>query len=237
MVTSRSQSSAEGCSNFSFQFFFWLKWVQIGKEFANPFGKRVQSKQRTQVMFFMKRGRLYSQPTCSLGDLDWKLAWKGIGSLRPKTLEISSWEKGPERTKKIFSIFDSSLCNKDSTMVYMKRTLEQVTLKVDPLVSIVFFIGFVNRRATKCSPDPTSWLFSTWVVVNSGRKWPISESCRGICQWFHAIFSTPAKVTSGKNCICIVDGRNTEILWRFCGWRDSSGMHNDFQYTLPHDTR
>ena len=28
-----------------------------------------------------------------IGDLDWKLAWQGIGTLRPKTLDISTWDK------------------------------------------------------------------------------------------------------------------------------------------------
>ena len=65
-----------------------------------------------------------------IGDLDWKLAWQGIGTLRPKTLDISTWDKGPDRIKKVFSIFDSSLCENNTDMEYMKRTLAQVTLKV-----------------------------------------------------------------------------------------------------------
>ena len=65
-----------------------------------------------------------------IGDLDWKLAWQGIGTLRPKTLDIATWDKGPDRNKKVFSIFDSTLCENDTDMVYMKRTLAQVTLKV-----------------------------------------------------------------------------------------------------------
>ena len=65
-----------------------------------------------------------------LGDLDWKLAWQGIGTLRPKTLDISTWDKGPDRIKKVFSIFDSSLCESNADMEYMKKTLAQVTLKV-----------------------------------------------------------------------------------------------------------
>ena len=141
-------------------------------------------------MFFMKRGRLYSQPTCSLGDLDWKLAWKGIGSLRPKTLEISSWEKGPERTKKIFSIFDSSLCNKDSTMVYMKRTLEQVTLKVDPLVSIGFFYRFCEQESHKMFSGPDQLIILNvggcqfWAKVANLRKLPRYLSMIS-CNFFH----------------------------------------------------
>ena len=65
-----------------------------------------------------------------IGDLDWKLAWQGIGTLRPKTLDIATWDKGPDRIKKVFSIFDSSLCENNTDMEYMKRTLAQVTLKV-----------------------------------------------------------------------------------------------------------
>ena len=71
-----------------------------------------------------------------IGDLDWKLAWQGIGTLRPKTLDISTWDKGPDRIKKVFSIFDSTLCENNTDMEYMKRTLAQVTLKVKWLIFI-----------------------------------------------------------------------------------------------------
>ena len=58
------------------------------------------------------------------------MAWKGIGTLRPKTLDITSWDKGADRTKKVFSIFDATPWDNNANMIYMSRALAQVTLKV-----------------------------------------------------------------------------------------------------------
>ena len=81
-----------------------------------------------------------------IGDLDWKLAWQGIGTLRPKTLDIATWDKGPDRIKKVFSIFDSSLCENNAYMEYMKRTLAQVTLKVKWLLFLTCLILQLTHR-------------------------------------------------------------------------------------------
>ena len=81
-----------------------------------------------------------------IGELDWKLAWQGIGTLRPKTLDITTWDKGPERIKNVFSIFDSSLCENNTDMKYMKRTLAQVTLKVKWLFFLTCLIPQLTHR-------------------------------------------------------------------------------------------
>ena len=101
-----------------------------------------------KVNLLKKKKSKLSEQKQTLGGQDWKLAWKGIGSLRPKTLDISSWEKEPGvRTRKVFSMFDSTPWDNDANMVYMRRALAQVTLKVrrsPVLLQLLFCTGPEN---------------------------------------------------------------------------------------------
>ena len=171
-----------------------------------------------------------------IGDLDWKLAWQGIGTLRPKTLDISTWDKGPDRIKKVFSIFDSSLCENNTDMEYMKRTLAQVTLKVKWLLfltCLILQLTFRTRNSVHRSLAQNSWLYSMWVERSSGLKWTILESFRGVESIFEIfVIVFCSKVTSGKDCFCLFDGRDLEILWWFCRGRYTSGSQTALLYLL-----
>ena len=115
-------------------------WERISKLFRKKGSRGTNDKGKSSLNKEIK----VSEQTLTLGDLDWKLAWKGIGSLRPKTLDISSWDKEPDRTKKVFSIFDSTPWDDNANMVYMTRVLAQVTLKVrrsSALFQLVFCSG------------------------------------------------------------------------------------------------
>ena len=102
-------------------------WQRIYK----LFGKKGTGGTQDEGKSVPKKEIKLSEQKHTLGDQDWKLAWKGIGNLRPKTLDISSWEKEPDVcTKKVFTIFDSTPWDNDANMVYMRRALAQVTLKV-----------------------------------------------------------------------------------------------------------
>ena len=98
----------------------------------NLFRKEGSGGTKDEGEFIPKGGNpAFLTNTYLIADLDWKLAWKGIGSLRPKTLDITSWDKkGADRIKKVFSIFDSTPWDNNANMIYMRRTLAQVTLKV-----------------------------------------------------------------------------------------------------------
>ena len=102
-------------------------WQRICK----LFGKNGTGGTHDEGKLVKKKKSKLSEQKQTLGGQDWKLAWKGIGSLRPKTLDISSWEKEPGvPIKKVFSMFDSTPWDNDANMVYMRRALAQVTLKV-----------------------------------------------------------------------------------------------------------
>ena len=125
-------------------------WERICKLFRKKGSRGTNDKGKSSLNKEIK----VSEQTLTLGDLDWKLAWKGIGSLRPKTLDISSWDKEPDRTKKVFSIFDSTPWDDNANMVYMTRVLAQVTLKVRR--SSALFQLLRTRKCFHLSLDLTS---------------------------------------------------------------------------------
>ena len=174
----------------------------------------------TRVNMFQKRKSSLWRNTYP-GLEDWKLAWKGIGNLRPKTLEIPSWNQGPGRIKNVFSIFDSTPWENDSNMVYMRKALAQVTMKV-PQCSILFPLLFCSGREIFSS---CLWI---WPANDTqcGRQWILDKSCKPekVAEVFPAKLKMyKSKVAFGKNCVCLIDGRDLKILRWFCGRRYSAG--------------
>ena len=78
------------------------------------------------------------------------------------------------------------------------------------------------RNSVHRSLVQTSWWYSMSVEQSSGLKWTILESFQGVqnlfCTYWYCF-----EVTSGKDCFCLFDGRDLEILWWFCRGRYTSG--------------
>ena len=158
--SSQSSSGELTCTN------FFLKtkmrelsnWQRIWKLFR----KKGSGGTHDEGKSVPKKEIKLSEQKHTLGDPDWKLAWKGIGSLRPKTLDISSWDKKP---KQVFSIFDSTPWDNDANMVYMRRALAQVTLKVRR--SLVYCSFSFAQDQKMCQPTSGS---DQLMILNVGGR-------------------------------------------------------------------
>ena len=111
-----------------------------------------------------------------------------------------------------------------------------VYLWVDFRVILTYLILQLTHRTIKSvhrSLAQISWLYSMWVERSSGLKLKISESFQGVENIFEIfVIVFCSKVTSGKDCVCLFDGRDLEILWWFCRGGYTSGSQTALSYLL-----